>query len=268
MLGRMQTWAIGDYGRVAQLIAGQGRDLVAAAGVRPGQRVLDVACGSGNATIPAARAGAAVTALDVTPQLLAAGRRAAGDLPVEWVEGDASDLPFEDSTFDIVLSCIGAMFAPDHLATARELTRVCRPGGLVALANWMPDGGAGRFFEVLARHGPAPAPGPPPSNPPPSSPPPTRWGEPAYVRKLFDGLPVETAERAVELDFDGTPAELAELYLSSFPPVVATRAALDGEAARAALDRDLLAFFTAESAGVAGRWRYEWLLVRVALPPA
>ena len=248
-------WELGNYARIAELIAGMGRDLVAAADVRPGQRVLDVAAGTGNAAIPAARASAYVTALDLTPQLLEIGRRAAGDLPIEWRAGDATDLPFPDGDFDVVLSAVGAMFAPDQEATARELVRVCRPGGLVALANWTPDGGVGRFFDLLDRYaGPADGPSP------------TRWGDPGEVRALFGGLPVDTEQREVEYGFTGTPAELAALYRSSFAPVIATRAALDGDDARAAFDRDLVDLLAAENEGPPGgpgRWRFAWLLVRV-----
>ncbi|HEU5107244.1 MAG TPA: class I SAM-dependent methyltransferase, partial [Micromonosporaceae bacterium] len=244
-------WELGDYARIAELIASMGRDLVAAAGVRPGQRVLDVAAGTGNAAVPAARTGADVTALDVTPRLLDDGRRAAGDLPITWVRGDAADLPFADGEFDVVLSAVGAMFAADQEATARELVRVCRPGGLVALANWTPDGGVGRFFALLDRHRAGPPVGP-------AGPPPTRWGDPDQVRELFGGLPVETEDRWVEYGFTGTPAGLAALYRSSFPPVIVTRAALDGDGL-AAFDRDLVDLLTAENEGPPGgpgRWRF------------
>ncbi|MFC7273034.1 class I SAM-dependent methyltransferase [Paractinoplanes rhizophilus] len=248
-------WELGNYARVAELITDMGRDLVAAAELRPGDRVLDVAAGTGNVAVPAARAGAEVTAVDITPELLDAGRRAAGDLPIKWVEGDATDLPFADGEFDVVLSAVGAMFAAGQEATARELTRVCRPGGLVAMANWTPDGGVGRFFALLARYAPEP----------PAGPPPTRWGDPAQVGALFAGLPVHTEQRVVEYAFTGTPAELADLYRSSFAPVMATRAAL-GDDARAAFDRDLVGLLAAENTappGGPGRWRFPWLLVRL-----
>jgi len=251
----MQIWALGHYQRIADLIAAMARDLVGTAGIQPGQRVLDVGAGSGNAAIPAARAGAVVTALDVTPEMLDLGRAAAGDLPIEWVEGDAMDMPFADGTFDVVLSCFGAMFAPDHDATAREIVRVCRPGGLIVMANWVPDGNIGRFFEVLGKHGPAPATGPAP----------TLWGDPEHLRALFPGQPVECERRFVELEFSGTVEELVALYESSFGPVVAIRSALD-DAGRAAFHRDLLDLFVAENEGTTGgpgRWRYPWLHVRI-----
>jgi SAM-dependent methyltransferase len=240
-------WELGNYARIAELITGMASDLVAAADIKPGQRVLDVAAGTGNAAIRAARTGAHVTALDITPDLLEVGRRAAGDLPIEWVEGDATKLPYADGEFDVVLSAVGAMFAADQETTARELVRVCRPGGLVAMANWTPDGGVGRFFELLARYAPGPSP--------------TGWGDPEQVRALFDHKPVRTEHRVVEYGFTGTPAELAALYRRDFGPVIATRAALDSDAARLEFDRDLVDLLTAEREG--GRWRFAWLLVRV-----
>jgi SAM-dependent methyltransferase len=243
-------WELGNYARIAELIAGMGRDLVAAAEIRPGHRVLDVAAGTGNAAVPAARAGAVVTALDLTPQLLEVGRRATADLPIEWVEGDAAKLPYPDGEFDVVLSAVGAMFAADQEATARELVRVCRPGGVVAMANWTPDGGVGRFFALLARYSPQPGPAP------------TRWGDPAEVRALVTGQPVETERRVVEYGFTGTPAELAALYREAFGPVIATRSALGTDAARSEFDRDLVDLLAAER-HADGRWRFGWLLVRL-----
>ena len=147
------------------------------------------------------------------------------------------------------------MFAADQEATARELVRVCRPGGLVALANWTPDGGVGRFFALLSRY----------QTGAPNGPSPTRWGDPEEVRALFGGLPVQTEHRVVDYGFTGTPAELAALYHSSFAPVIATRAALDGDGAREAFDRDLVDLLAAENEGPPGgpgRWRFAWLLVR------
>lgn len=246
-------WELGQYERIAELIADLGRDLVTAADVRPGHRVLDVAAGTGNATVPAARAGARVTAVDVTPELVEVGRRATAGLDVEWVVGDATALPFTDGSFDVVLSAVGAMFAADREATARELVRVCRPGGLVAMANWTPDGGVGRFFALLDRYSAESSGGPSP----------TLWGDAEQVRKLFADQRVETAERRLEYGFTGTPAELAALYREAFAPVVATRAALD-DSGRTAFDRDLEDLLDAERAAD-GRWRFGWLLVRVSV---
>ena len=184
MLAPMTTtahsfWALGDYDRIAELVADLGTEVVAAAGVGPGMRVLDVGAGTGNAALPAAAAGADVVATDITPELLAVGERHARDrgLGVRWQVADAQALPFADGEFDVVLSCIGAMFAPDHATTARELLRVCRPGGTVVMANWTPGGGVGRFFRLLGRYGPPQADGPSP----------TAWGDPRHVAALFAG---------------------------------------------------------------------------------
>jgi SAM-dependent methyltransferase len=252
-----ELWGLGDYAVIANLIPGQGRKLVEACGVGPGQRVLDVGAGSGNAAIPAAERGAEVVATDVTPELLEAGRRLAEErgVTLEWREADARRLPFADGTFDVVLSAVGAMFAPDHATTAAELLRVCRPGGLIGMANWTPGGTAGAFFRMLARHSPAPPPGDPPLD----------WGVPGHVRDLFAGNRVETSVEVVPVEFGGPPSELFALYRDHFPPVVALRAAL-GEAGAAALDADLLALLTAESRGGDGEpvdLAYEYLLVRV-----
>ena len=164
-------WTLGDYSRIAELIAAMGPALVQAAGVGPGHRVLDVGAGTGNATLPAAAAGCAGDRH--RHRARADGRRRAGRAgarpPVTWQVADAQALPFPDAAFDVVLSVVGAMFAPDHEATARELLRVCRPGGTIAMANWTPGGEVGRFFAILARYGPT-GPGPAP----------TAWGDPAH----------------------------------------------------------------------------------------
>jgi ubiquinone/menaquinone biosynthesis C-methylase UbiE len=135
----------------AELIPELGPELFRACGIRTGDRVLDVAAGSGNAAIPAARTGATVTASDLTPELFAAGRwiAEARGVEVEWVEADAEAMPFADNGFDVVMSCVGAMFAPDHQATADELIRLCRPGGTIGMINWTPDGFIGSMFATI-----------------------------------------------------------------------------------------------------------------------
>ena len=142
-------WALGDYHRFAtQLVWEVGPVVVEAAGIRPGMRVLDVAAGTGNVAVRAAEAGADVVASDLTPENLAAGRAAAEarGIELDWVEADAEALPFADGAFDAVTSAFGVMFAPDHRAAARELLRVCRPGGTIALASFAPDGAGGRLL--------------------------------------------------------------------------------------------------------------------------
>ena len=175
---QQQTWSEGDFSRVGAHIVIVSELLAETANVRAGDRVLDVACGAGNATIAAARRSwEPVTGLDYVPALLerARERAAAEGVELELVEGDAQDLPFEDGSFDVVLSVFGAMFAPDHQRAADELARVCRPGGTIAMANWTPDGAVGQIFRTIAGHAP----------PPPGVAPPPLWGTEEYLRELF-----------------------------------------------------------------------------------
>lgn len=242
-------WTLGDYARIAELIAPMGPALVRAAGVGPGQRVLDVGAGTGNATLPAAATGADVVGTDIAPELMAVGERAAQEqgLDIAWQVADARRLPFPDASFDVVLSVLGAMFAPDHEATARELLRVCRPGGMIAMANWTPDGEVGRYFAILNRYAPAP-PGPRP----------TAWGEPEYVTRLLAPAAVTTRRSHVRLVFTGTPAEVVAYYRTHFPPVITTFAALD-DAQAAALETELIAHFE-------GGYDLEYLTVLAVSP--
>jgi SAM-dependent methyltransferase len=249
-------WALGDYDRIADLLADLGRTVVATAEIGPGMRVLDVGAGTGNAALPAAAAGAEVVATDLTPALLEVGERnaRARGLALRWEVADAQALPFADGEFDAVLSAIGAIFAPDHAATARELLRVCRPGGTVVMANWTP-GAVGRFFELLGRYEPAVD---------DDGPLPTAWGVPAYVAGLLHGADVHTEPRRVRLDFTGPADALAACYRRHFPPVVAVVAALD-DARAGELERELAAFFDAENAAATGGppcYELEYLLVR------
>ena len=175
------VWALGDYHRFAkEMVWGVGPELVAACAIGSGQRVLDVAAGTGNVAIRAAKAGAEVVASDLTPESLAAGEREARAQGVEldWVVADAEALPFADAEFDVVTSSFGAMFAADHQAVADELLRVCRPGGTIGLASFTPDGGVGEFFGVFAPYLPPP---------PAEALPPVLWGDEAHVRGLFGG---------------------------------------------------------------------------------
>jgi len=150
----------------------------------PGQDVLDVATGTGNVAIRAAAAGAQVVGLDITPELFATARRRAAehDVTVDWLEGDAEELPFEDESFDRVLSTMGVQFAPRHEVVAQELARVCRPGGRIGLVNWTPQGQIGELFKIMGSYLPAP--------PDYASPPPL-WGSEEHVRELFAGTGVE-----------------------------------------------------------------------------
>jgi ubiquinone/menaquinone biosynthesis C-methylase UbiE len=257
-------WGLGDYHRFAKETVWEvGPVLVAACGIGPGQRVLDVAAGTGNVALRAAQAGAVVTASDLTPENFAAGRREADELGVElaWIEADAESLPFDDGAFDVVTSSFGVMFAPDQRAAADELLRVCRPGGTIGLASFTPEGLGATFFELVGRHLPSP---------PPGVVPPTLWGSEAHVRELF-GERVSTLEatRREYVERAASPAAYIELFAETFGPLVALRAALAGEPDRlAALDRDLQDFAMREDGGPAGgpaEYRYEYLVV-VARP--
>jgi SAM-dependent methyltransferase len=184
-LAHRATWAAGNYAAVAELIdEAPPRDLLSRADLAPTLDVLDVATGTGNIAIRAALAGAQVTGLDLTPELFATARERAAShgVAVDWVEGDAEDLPFEDARFDRVLSAFGVQFAPRHQVVAHELARVCRPGGRIALVNWTPGGQIGELFRIMGRYMPAP--------PDYASPPPL-WGSEQHVVDLFDGTGVE-----------------------------------------------------------------------------
>jgi len=149
------SWAAGDFPAIARNdLWAMGERIVRRVGVCPGEDVLDVACGTGNAAIRAAEAGGRVVGVDVTPELFEAGRReaTAAGVEIEWIEGDAEDLPFADESFDVVLSTFGCLFAPRHEITAREMARVLRRGGRMALFNWTPEGGVGQSFKRMGRY--------------------------------------------------------------------------------------------------------------------
>ncbi len=230
------VWALGDYPTVAaEVIPDLGAVLVGACGVRGHHRVLDVAAGSGNAAIPAAVAGARVVACDLAPELFEAGRRQASahGVTVEWREGDAQALPFADGAFDVVLSCVGVMFAPRHQAAADELVRVCRPGGTIGLVNWTPQGFVG---ELLATMRPYLAP------PPAGTQPPSLWGSEPYVADLLGDRveDVTAVRRVVTVDRFASPEAFREYFKARYGPMVAAYRALSDEPTRAAaLDRDL-----------------------------
>jgi ubiquinone/menaquinone biosynthesis C-methylase UbiE len=254
-------WAAGDFPRVARETVPQvGPALVAAAGVRTGQRVLDVAAGSGATAIPAALAGGDVVASDLTPELLAAGRSAAIAMGValEWVEADAEALPFADASFDTVLSSFGAMFAWNHQAVADELVRVTRPGGTIAMANWTPEGWVGQFFVTMVPFMPPP---------PPGALPPILWGVEDHVRTLFgDRVRDLTFTRQLQvMDLFADPAEAVAYYRDNFGPTVMAYAAVaDDPERRAALDAAFLEFATRSDSGPPGgraRFEMEYVLV-------
>lgn len=242
--GARAMWAMGDYPLMAQRIADAGRTAVEAAEVSGGDEVLDVACGAGNATIPAAKTGAKLTGLDLTPELLDAGRAAAAaeGVEIEWVEGDAEQLPFEEASFDAVLSVFGCMFAPDHRLAAGEIARVLRPGGRIAVCAWTPQGNIGKFFMTTASHMPPP---------PEGFQPPVLWGTEDHVRSIFEGSGVELSfERAaIEFAFDSVEAAFEE-NSEKLGPLVAAKAVLEPQGKWDPLRQDLLALY--EGIGASG----------------
>jgi SAM-dependent methyltransferase len=208
-------WGSGNYAAVAERISESGELVVQRAGVEPGMDVLDVACGTGNATIPAAKAGARVTGLDFAPRLLEIARERCADAMVEidFVEGDAQEMPFEDASFDRVVSVFGHMFAPDHERTAAEMRRVLRPGGAISIACWTPDGSIGRMFKTTTELVP----------PPPGGRPPLLWGTEEHVRELLgDG---EFERHEIEWT-DESPESYARFMLDSFGPLLNAREVL------------------------------------------
>ncbi|MGV0605409.1 methyltransferase domain-containing protein [Mycolicibacterium sp. XJ1904] len=251
-------WASGDYPAVAaELIPQLGPELVRACGVRAGDRVLDVAAGSGNAAVPAATAGATVTASDLTPELFTAGNAIADrhGVQIEWVEADAEAMPFADNSFDVVMSCVGAMFAPHHQATADELVRVCRPGGTIGMINWTPDGFIGNLFTTMKPYAPPPPPG--------ASPAPL-WGDEAHVQSLFADrvTDLRMQRQTVRMDHCASPLEFREYWKRNYGPTIATYAFNAGEPQRIAdLDRDFLRFLTDWPRSAANAYDAEYLLV-------
>jgi SAM-dependent methyltransferase len=205
-------WGSGNFVAVAERILEAGELVVDRAGVAPGNDVLDVACGTGNATIPAAKAGARVTGLDFAPGLLEIAREQAADAMVEidFVEGDAQELPLEDASFDAVVSTFGHMFAPDHARTAAEMKRVLRPGGAIAVACWTPEGSIGRMFRTISELVP----------PPPGGQPPLLWGSEEHVRELWGDAEFERHEIVWT---DESPESYARFMLDSFGPLLNAR---------------------------------------------
>ena len=230
--GRQRAaWASGDYAIVGCTLQIVGEMLCEAVDLRSNQRVLDVAAGNGNATLAAARRFAQVTSTDYVSALLDRGReRAEAErLSVTFREADAENLPFPDGSFELVLSTFGVMFTPDHATAARELLRVCRPGGKIGLANWTPESFIGRVFKIIGKYAP-PAPG---------LKSPALWGSREHLGSLFGGE-AEIAAEQRHFNFRyRSPAAFVEVFRTYYGPVHKTFAAIDAEAGRA-LENDLL----------------------------
>ena len=229
---QQQTWASGDFSVVAARIMLVAEHLVDTADLHAGWRVLDVATGSGNAAIAAARLGSQVVGVDYVPALLERGRKraAAEGLEVELLEGDAEALPFPDASFDAVLSVFGSMFAPDHDRAAAELLRVCRPGGTIALASWTPDGFIGELFRTVSKHMPQPA----------GLQSPMLWATEDHLRALFGDQieSLEVTERTFTWRFTSAE-ELVTFFRLWYGPTLKAFAALE-DTKRDALELDLI----------------------------
>ena len=249
-------WTLGDYPIVAsEIIPDLGALLIEACGVGPGLRVLDVAAGCGNAAIPAALAGASVVACDLTPELFDSGRAQAAELGAEvvWREADAEALPFADGQFDVVLSCVGVMFAPHHQTAADELVRVCRPGGTIGLISWTPEGFIGQMLGTMKPYVPPP---------PPGAQPPPLWGAEDHVRTLVGEriTDVHTRRQTVTVDHFSSPEAFRDYFKTFYGPTVAAYRGIGDDLDKvAALDRDLDELARRHDRGTTGTvmdWEY------------
>ena len=241
------VWAAGDYAELSEHIRDVGEHLVERAGVESGMEVLDVACGTGNAALPAARVGATVTGLDLVPELLAVGRRKAAEagVEIEWVEGDAEALPFDDDAFDRVFSTFGHMFAPRHQQTANEMSRVARSEGLIGICCWTPEGSVGDVLRASGSYMPPP---------PDYAQPPILWGSEAHVREMFGSVASSFAfeRRASTIEWDSVEG-FADYFMDRFGPMVTARQMLGERFAE--LRADIVAIWEKWDESDDGRFR-------------
>jgi SAM-dependent methyltransferase len=260
--GQRMMWSTGNYPEVARRIESVAEIIAEQVGAAPGLELLDVATGSGNVAIAAAQAGANVTGLDLTPELLEAARRRAADaeLDVRFIEGDAEDLPFESDSFDRVTSCFGVMFAPRHEQAAHELTRVARPGASIAVAAWTPDGLVGRTFRAVGAHMPTP---------PPELKPPVMWGTEDHIRSLFADSGAELAIERRTVVFSHASVEgWFENDERILGPAIMAKAALEPQGRYDELREDMLALYHDVNEAEDGSFRAqaEYLLTVARLP--
>jgi len=239
------TWISGDFGQIAKFLETEARDFINRLGIQPGSKVLDVACGTGNLALPAARLGANVTGVDIAPNLVEQARANAAreGLQAQFDEGDAEALPYDDASFDTVVTMYGAMFAPRPDVVAAELLRVTKPGGRIAMGNWTPAGFIGQMFKALSAH----------VTPPAGMPSPVLWGKDDVVRERFgDGASdVKTTPRIVKFAFPFSPAEVVELFRVYYGPTHKAFGSLD-ENRQAALRKDLEELWTKNNTATDG----------------
>jgi SAM-dependent methyltransferase len=231
------TWMSGDYGHFATYLEPGALEFLSRIRIEPGARVLDVASGAGQTAIPLSRAGAKVTGVDIATNLIeqARARAQAENLDARFDEGDAEMLPYPDGSFDIVISLIGAMFAPRPELVAAELKRVCRPGGKIIMGNWTPSGFVGQMFKVHGKHVPPPA----------LMPPPVKWGDEEVLReRLSDGIShLKLSRRLYPFRYPFSPSEVVEFFRTYYGPSHKAFAALDAEK-QSALRADLEQLWT------------------------
>jgi ubiquinone/menaquinone biosynthesis C-methylase UbiE len=244
------TWSAGDFGQIARYYADEAEAFIKRLDLKPGMKVLDVACGTGNLAIPAARLGATVTGVDIAANSVEQARQnaKAEGLSAKFDEGDAEALPYDDASFDAVVTMFGAMFAPRPELVASELKRVCRPGGFIAMANWTPNGFIGQMFKITSSHVP----------PPPGMPSPVLWGVEEKVRERFgEGISkLETRLQKVTFRFPFSPAEVVEHFRLYYGPAQKAMGALD-EQKGAALRKDLEELYTTHNQATDGTTRVE-----------
>ncbi|HEY6779361.1 MAG TPA: class I SAM-dependent methyltransferase, partial [Thermoleophilaceae bacterium] len=230
-------WSTGDWPDFAKTVQPVSDALIERVAVRSGQDVLDVGTGSGNAALRAAERGARVVGLDITPELFDAGRKraAAAGVEIEWVEGDATQLPFPDDSFDVVVTVFGAIFAPRHQPVADEFVRVCRPGGTIAVCGWTPEGLNGRLMQAIMATAPPPPPGIESS---------IRWGEADHVAELFEGKDVELSFERELATWEWESPEAWVTYLEqNLGPAIMAKAALEPSGAYAPIRAAQLELF-------------------------
>lgn len=244
------TWMAGDFGEVAKIIAKGGEEFIDRLDIRPGMKVLDVACGTGNTAIPAAKKGAVVTGVDIASNLIDQARARAEDEGVNatFDVGDAEDLPYEDGSFDAVTTMFGAMFAPRPDVTASELKRVCKPGGFVAMANWTAEAFTGDMFKTNAKHVP----------PPPGMAPPLQWGNEDIIRERFaEGISdLKLTRRKITFEYPYGPDEVVEHFRKYFGPTQKAFESLD-ESGQRELRKDLVDLWTRHNQATDGTTKVE-----------